>query len=210
PVGAPIPFLTGPDEVVPCFEMMKMKSYILSLLVVVAMTVSLVCLAGCGGSSETSAAKPQPAAAKPRSPAEKPRSPRTPAERARFIKRGNAICKRADAEQHKRAVRYLKKEGPLNRKWELVAPAVVPPMKRALKELKALKPPEGEEPRVWRILQAMAVGVEDAEADPIDLIFTWSDPFQEARRLDKKYGLTVCAFSSQVIIQPREEKNMGF
>jgi hypothetical protein len=191
---------------------MKTKSYTPLLLAAIVMVVSLVCLPGCGGNGETSSTKPRTTAAKPqprKRPAEKPRSPETPAEKARFIKRGNAICKRADAEQHKRAVRYLKKEGPLNRKWELVAPAVVPPMKKALQELKAFKPPEGEETKIRRILEELENGVKDAKEDPIDLIYTWSDPFAGARGLAKRYGLTVCAFSSEAIIQPREEKN-GF
>ncbi|MGN6587629.1 MAG: hypothetical protein ACTHKT_09190 [Solirubrobacterales bacterium] len=196
---------------------MKTKPHALLLLAFLATTVSLACLVGCGGGGEASSAQLQSTAAKSQPPVERTRPPKpSPAEKARlvkekarFVRQGNVICKRADAEQHKRAVRYLKKEGPLNRKWELIAPAVVPPMKRALQELKALKPPEGEESRVWQILQAMAVGVEDAKGDPIDLVYTWSDPFQEARRLAKRYGLTVCAYSSQVVIQPRKGKN-GF
>src|SRR6476659_8802905 len=102
---------------------MKTKPHAFLLIASMVLTVSLACLAGCGGSGETSSTKPQSPAekaqSKAQSPAEKPSPPkRSPAERARyikekarFIKQGNAICRRADAEQHKRVTRYLKREG---------------------------------------------------------------------------------------------------
>jgi len=170
-------------------------------------------LAGCGGSGETSSTKQRSSAdqSRPskRSPAEKPRTPRTPAERARFIKQGNAICRRADAEQQSLAAQYLKKRRPLNRRWEIIEPALLPAMRKELQELRALKPPEGEEAEIQRILLEMEKGIKDADYDPIDLVYTWSDPFSVARHLAKRYGLKVCAFSSEVLIQPREEQN-GF
>lgn len=188
---------------------MKLKPRAVLLFASVLTAVSLACLAGCGGSGETSSTKPQPPAEKPQSKTQPPK--RSPADKARyikekaqFVKRGNAICRRADAEQHRLAVRTLKK-GPLNRKWELAAPAIVPAMEKELRELRALEPPEGDEAKVRRILKAMQKGVEDAGYDPIDLIYTWSDPFSGARALAKRYGLTVCAYSSQTVIQPREE-----
>lgn len=189
-----------------------MKPQVLLLLASVAMAVSLACLAGCGGSGETSSAEPQSPAKKPRPAAEKPQPPkRSPAEKARyikekarFIKRGNAICRKADAEQHRRVTRYLKRE-PVNVKWELVAPAVAPAMEKELRKLKALHPPEGDEAKIQRIFKQMKKGIEDAWYDPIDLVYTWSDPFTGARGLAKRYGLTVCAFSSQTVMKPREE-----
>lgn len=194
---------------------MKTKPHTL-LLAALVVAALLACLAGCGGSGETSSTKPASTESKPQSkaqsPPEKTQPPkRSPAEKARyikekaqFIKRGNAICRRGDAEQHKRVIRYLKKEGPLDRKWEL-APAIVPAMERELHRLRALKPPEGDEAKVRRILKAMKNGVEDAGYDPIDLIYTDSNPFRGMRALAKRYGLTVCAFSSETVIQPREE-----
>lgn len=196
---------------------MKTKPHVLLLLAPIIMAVSLACLAGCGGSGENSSAKPEAPAkkpqSKPQSPAEKTSPPkRSPAEQARyikeraqFIKQGNAICRRADAEQHKRVTRFLKREGPLNRKWELIAPAVAPAMEKELRELTALRPPEGDEAKVQRILEAMKKGIEDAHYDPIDLVYTRSNPFQGMRALAKRYGLMVCAFSSEAVIRPREE-----
>ncbi|HET9677512.1 MAG TPA: hypothetical protein VFP21_08430 [Solirubrobacterales bacterium] len=164
---------------------MKTKSHALSLLASIAMIVSLAFLAGCGRSGETSSAKPQ-----------------FSAEKARFLRRGNAICKRADAEQRMLVTRYLNK-GPVAQRWELVLPAVVPPMEKELRELRALSPPGEDEAKMRRILEEMGKGVEDAKNDPLDLMYTDSDPFLTARQLAKRYGLTVCAFSSEVVIRPR-------
>src|ERR1700750_1041038 len=128
---------------------MKTRFHARLLLLPTVIAVSLACLAGCGGSGENSSETPRSSAEKPPSkvqvPAEKARPPkRSPAERARFIeekarfiKRGNAICKRADAEQHKRVTRYLKR-GPVNVKWELVAPAVAPAVEQDLRHLRAV------------------------------------------------------------------------
>ena len=177
---------------------MKTKSHTLLLLASMVMAASLACLAGCGGAGETSATKP-------RSSAEEARSlRRLPAETVRFLERGNAICRRADAEQRMLARRYLAK-GSVAQRWELVPPAVTPAMAKELQELKDLTPPKGDEAKTRRILKAMQKGVEDAKDDPLDLIYTESDPFREMRALAKRYGLTVCAFSSHVVIQPREE-----
>lgn len=192
---------------------MKTTSHASLLLVLVVLTVSLICVNGCGKSGESSLAETQsetsPAETRGKSP---PREPRSPAEKARhtkekvrFIKQGNAICKRADAEQHRLASRYRKK-GPVAYKWELADPVIVPAMEKELRELKALNPPEGDEAEIQRILEKMEKGIKDADFDPIDLVYTWSDPFSAARHLAKRYGLTVCAFSSEAIIQPREEE----
>lgn len=195
---------------------MKTKPHALLLLASIIMTVSLACSAGCGGSGETSSATPpspaKKAQSKAQSPAEKTSPPkRSPAEKARyikekaqFIKQGNAICRRADAEQHKRVRRYLKR-GPVNVKWELVAPAVAPALEKELRGLRALKPPEGDEAKLRRILKAMKKGIEDAYYDPIDLVYKESNPFRGMHALARRYGLTVCAFSSETVIRPRED-----
>jgi hypothetical protein len=199
---------------------MKTKHSALLLFAPVVVAVSLACSTGCGGSGETSSTKPQSPAEKARSnshpSAEKAPPPkRSPAEKARyikekarFVKRGNAICRRADAEQRRLAARYLKK-GPVAYKWELAAPAVAPAMEKELRGLRALKPPEGDEAKVRRILEKMEKGVGDTKYDPIDLIYTESDPFRGMHALAKRYGLTVCAVSSQTVIRPRDG-NFGF
>jgi hypothetical protein len=96
--------------------------------------------------------------------------------------------------------RYLKR-GPVAFKWELAAPA----LEKELRKLRALEPPRGDEAKIRRILEQMQKGIGDAKYDPIDLVYTWSNPFSGARGLAKRYGLTVCAFSSQAVIRPREE-----
>lgn len=182
---------------------MKTKPHALLLVVT---TVLLACFSGCGGSGGASPAGQSngvTSSTKPRSPAEKARHVK---EKARFIKQGNAICRRADAEQRRLARRYLKK-GPVAYKWELVDPAVVPAMEKELRELMALNPPGGDEAQIRRILEEMEKGVKDADYDPIDLVYTWSDPFPRARHLAKRYGLTVCAFSSETLIRPREDES---
>jgi len=185
---------------------MKTKSCYLLLFTAVAMIVSLACLTGCGSSGETSSAETRSPAEKVRAPEEKALPPKpSPAEKARFLKRANAICRRADAEQHRLATRYLKR-GPVAVKWELIDPAVVPAMEKELRELRALNPPGGDEAEIRRILVEMEKGIKDADYDPIDLVYTWSDPFTAMRGLARRYGLTVCALSSQAVIQPRVEE----
>ena len=191
---------------------MKTKSHIVLLLVSLVMSVSLVCVSGCGKSGETSLAETQAETSRPETRGKSPpREPRSPAEKARhikekahFIKRANAICRRADAEQHTLATRYLNRRT-VSYKWQLVDPAVLPPMEKELRKLRAINPPEGDEAQIRRILEKLEKGTKDADYDPIDLVYTGSDPFTGARHLAKKYGLTVCAVSSETLIQPRED-----
>lgn len=183
---------------------MKTKARALKLVASITATALLACIAGCGEQDETSSAASHSPGKKVGAQREKARPPKpSPAEKARFLKRANTICRSADAEQHRLVTRYLKK-GPVAFKWELAQPAVVPAMEKELRELRALDPPEGDEAKVRRIIKEMEKGVADARYDPIDLIYTWSDPFSVARHLAKAYGLTVCAFSSQAVIEPRE------
>jgi hypothetical protein len=139
------------------------------------MVVALV-VAGCGGGSSSSG----PTISK-----------------AVFIKKADAICKESIERIEKSFVAYLRKSGGgihpgKAAEEELVGKALVPSVKREVRELRALGAPSGDEDRVDAIIGALEEGVETAESDPKAVTASSEVVFGIASRLAKEYGLEAC------------------
>jgi hypothetical protein len=121
--------------------------------------------------------------------------------KAQFLKRGNAICAQAKAEQVRRAhghEKALVNSPQVND----VLPVFLPPMQKELRRLEALNPPQGDEKKIQEMLKWIAWGVKDANSDFLDLYAKRSDPFVRANKEAREYGLDVCAGSSHAVIKP--------
>jgi hypothetical protein len=147
------------------------------ILAPLAIIVILLAAPGCG-SEESALTKPQ------------------------FIQQGDAVCRRAAAEQARLASHYKKGEVAAGN-FEVVTTVFVPPMSRELRRLKALSPPQADAARIRRILKALESGLEDAKTDYLDLFVKETDPFAKANELAQRYGLNACAKSSQAVIKPQ-------
>src|SRR4051812_4750549 len=108
--------------------------------------------------------------------------------KSQFLKRGNAICAQAEAEQVRLASRYQKGQlGPGEQ--QSVLAVFVPPMDEELRRLENLKPPQNGENKIELILVALRNGIEDAKADYLDLFVKQTDPFVDAAEPAHNYGL---------------------
>jgi hypothetical protein len=121
--------------------------------------------------------------------------------KAQFIKQGEAICRQAAVEQAKIASHY--KGEVVSGNFEAVTAVFVPPMKKELRRLEALSPPQADEKEIGAILRAIESGVKDAKADYLDLFVKETDPFIRANTLARKYGFKACAESSHAVIKPQ-------
>jgi len=155
------------------------------LLSTLAGLVATLAIAGCGGGEAHQAGG---------------EAPQTKAE---FLVSGNAICRRAAAEQVQLAGRYDPKRIPRPDSKAVMA-VVVPPMEKEVRRLEALNPPQGGKGRILTILNAIESGLYDVRADYVDLFFKENDPFKEADRLALRFGLDACAESSHAVIKPRD------
>ena len=125
--------------------------------------------------------------------------------RAQFLKRGNAICAQAQAEEVKLAAQYRRQQRALveEQPYVVVPPAIVPPLERQLRRLRAMNPPEADQKKLRAIFKGIAAGIEDVTYDPLDLFYRESDPFEVPDTLAREYGLDVCARSSHRVIRFR-------
>lgn len=121
--------------------------------------------------------------------------------KAQFLKRGNAICVQAKAEQVKLAKGH-EKVLLGNPQVSDVLPIFLPPMQKELRRLEALDPPQGDQERVQAILDGIEWGVKDAKSDFLDLYVKRADPFVRSDEKARKYGLDACAVSSHAVIKP--------
>lgn len=156
---------------------MTARSPITFLLAMLGLVASLSSLVGCGGGEEQLT-------------------------KAQFLKRGDAICRQAGAEQAERASHY-KKGQIAPGEFEAVTAVFVPPMEKELRRLKALSPPQGDDKEVRTILKGIEKGVKDAKFDYLDLFVEQTDPFAEANELARNYGFHACAESSHAVIKPQ-------
>jgi len=156
---------------------MTARRPIISLLAVLGAATSLSSLIGCGGNEEQLT-------------------------KAQFLKQGDAICRRAEAEQAGLASHYKKGQVAPGH-FEVVTAVFVPPMEKELRRLKALSPPQKDEQQVRAVLEGIEKGVKDAKFDYLDLFLKQTDPFAKANELARKYGFHVCAESSHAVIKPQ-------
>jgi uncharacterized protein YcfL len=144
----------------------------LKMLLALAALAALM-LVGCGGGDET-----------------------TSLTRAQFVKQANAICK-AQEERRENIIRKAiagqdqTKLLPLAQREEIVIETVAPYESMA-EEMSSLATPEGDEPKVEKIIQEMEKAAKSVRSDPATALGSTSQ-FQEANNLTTRYGLTECA-----------------
>lgn len=136
-----------------------------------AITIA-VAVSGCGGSSEGATSG---------------------STKAEFVRKGNAICKKAEEDQIASFADATAKIDPttklsLAEREALLFPATVPPLRRMTEELGDLSAPEGEEEAVEAIVTAYEDGLERSEANHAAGIS--GDAFVAASKLANEYGLS--------------------
>ncbi len=143
----------------------------------------IVTVAGCGGSDDST-------------------STAAALTKAQFVKQGDAICKKGDAEIEEGFEDFAKENDiPKNKEpnkaqgAEIVETVIVPNIKNQGEEIRALKVPEGDEDQITAMLDSLDEAIEEAEADPETLFDEKSDPFGAANKQAKEYGFKVCGQS---------------
>ncbi|HEU4393818.1 MAG TPA: hypothetical protein VFR04_09335 [Solirubrobacterales bacterium] len=119
--------------------------------------------------------------------------------KAEYIKQGNAICKKG-VEERIAVSEDVFKEHTKNGKLELtqaeeedlVSETTLPPVRKAVEELAALAPPEGEEDTVNAIVEGFEEAVEAVEEDPGSVLGSGDSPFAEPTEKAGDYGLQPC------------------
>lgn len=118
--------------------------------------------------------------------------------KARFLRKGNAICARGGRELIKLSVegwkKYRVKEHHTSQavEDELVR-SMLPVRKEEVRRIRALGLPRGEGKRVQRVLAAWEEGIEKGEADPHSLRESGpGSAFYESSAMGIDYGLVKC------------------
>ncbi|MGD9735075.1 MAG: hypothetical protein AB7V58_05620 [Solirubrobacterales bacterium] len=119
--------------------------------------------------------------------------------KAAFIKEADKICGDADEAMNEEIGEYaeeneipIEKEEPTQaQQVEIYEAVVLPNVAKQGEEIAALTPPAGDEEAIEEITDALAAGVEDAEADPKQLT-EGGDPLADASKKARAYGLKTC------------------
>jgi hypothetical protein len=134
---------------------------------------ALLALAGCGGGGEETA--------------------EASLTKAEFRNKANLICNDAGNEQFEEANKYFKKHP--GAEEADVADQAIPPLEKALQELKDLPEPQGFEAQLETFYAEFEKALDQAREDPSILLSEEHNPFEEANRLGEKYQLGDCALS---------------
>jgi hypothetical protein len=150
---------------------------IIALLVGCAALAALV--AGCGGGSDDTSTGGQALT------------------KAEFIKQGDAICKKSNAQIEEEANEFAEENGidknnpEQAQEEEVIATIVAPAVRSQAEAIAALGAPSGEEETVDTLVAAVEEGTEKMEADP-KAVFEGKDPLVKGSKLAKEFGFKVC------------------
>lgn len=144
--------------------------------------VAALLVAGCGGSSDSTAS--------------------SPVTKAEFIRKADLICGRADLEQpHEfeaftaKYERELERMLPVRYDVTLTRDLTLPSVKKQIKEIESLRVPEGEAKKVGAIIAGFKAAVKRGEQNPY-FVQRWDlparDPFARANRIAARYGFYDC------------------
>jgi hypothetical protein len=183
-----------------------------SAMLVAALLLLAVLVAGCGGSSgsgsgsggsESSASSSESSGSgstasseesEEESGEEKPSG--KPLSKKAMIKEGDAICGKIPASYNKKREeleKELKKSGKKPTKAEENLKAAVPPLFVAIEEFEKLTPPKGEEEKIEAIVAALGNAAKGLEEKPESELSGPKSPFNEFQELTKKYGFEFCS-----------------
>jgi hypothetical protein len=108
-----------------------------------------------------------------------------------FIERAEKICEAAEKEQFAKATAYTKSH-PKAKEEDLIEPAGFPPLEKQLEELQDLGAPVEGEAEVEAFLEEFESALDKAKEDPKDILKPETNPFEQANKLAKDYGLRSC------------------
>lgn len=143
----------------------------------IALILSIVALAGCGGGGD------EPAPTK-----------------AAFIKEAEVICKKTDEKQLK-ALEQFAKTRPFDKmssaeQLKVAIKVGFPPIEEEADELGSLTPPEGDEAKIEAIVEGIEEALEKGRKNPVLMKTEATTPFNKADELGTRYGFDECADTS--------------
>jgi hypothetical protein len=119
--------------------------------------------------------------------------------KSEFLAQGNSICKKGNQEIDSDFESFAKKHDLKENDGLTDAEAteaseeiLIPNVQKQVDQIHALGAPEGQEAQVDAILSAAQKGIDELKKDPTAIQGN-NDPFAEANKLAKDYGLTACA-----------------
>ncbi len=119
--------------------------------------------------------------------------------KAAFIKQGNAICAEGNKEIEEGFEEFAEENNlPKNKRpskaqlTEVVEEVVLPAVEDQVESIRDLGLPSESSKEADEVVKAAEAGVEKAEEDPSSLASEKGDPFAEANKLARKFGLTTC------------------
>jgi hypothetical protein len=135
-------------------------------------------LAGCGGGSSSSTSS-------------------EPLSKSEFLAQGNAVCAKGGKEIQAAGQKlFSQSKAPSQAAQEkFVTDTLIPNIQSQIDGIEALPAPSGDEDQVKAITDAAQSALDKAKADPSVLTDQGggSDPFAQANKLAKSYGLDQCA-----------------
>ncbi len=136
--------------------------------------------AGCGSSNSKSASSTSTAS--------------TPAlSKAAFLKQGNAICRQGNRKINADASRvFTRNRRPTRAERTRFAESAIAVIQSDINGIRALPAPVGDRAAVKKITDTAQKDLDKVKANPAVLLGK-ADPFKDANKLAKAYGLTVCA-----------------
>lgn len=120
-----------------------------------------------------------------------------PLSKAEYIKQGDAICKKAQAEGEKQTEEMFADLGPNEEPSEdqletFVEGVLKPNTEGQVNDLRDLSPPEGDEDTVNEIYDGVEGALAEIQDDP-NMLLSEDDPFEEASQKAEDYGFKVCS-----------------
>jgi hypothetical protein len=117
-----------------------------------------------------------------------------------YLKRAQQVCTEGNAELQKASDSAFPDLKPGEKPTDdqiatFVRKTVVPEIRKQVKELRELPPPEGGAKKVDDIYDALDQGLDRLDKDP-KLLLSGTNVFAKADELGKKYGISVCAAGS--------------
>jgi hypothetical protein len=119
--------------------------------------------------------------------------------KAEFVKQGNAICAKGNKEIEEGFEEFAKENNlPKNKRpsqaqlAEAVEEVVLPAVNEQVESIRALGLPKEGGKEADEVLAAAEQGIEKGEEDPARLASEKNDPFAEANKKAREFGLTKC------------------
>lgn len=115
--------------------------------------------------------------------------------KAEFLKKANAICTKGNAQINAVAQQQFKTRPTTAQITTFARTTVIPATQSQIDQIRKLKPPAKDTSTVKAIVTAAQSDLAKVKANPTLLASNGQaqDPFAEANRLAKAYGMTACA-----------------